>query len=311
MGFGDVFLRHPDLFPARRVGDPWGDESLVIDFAGGPYRFTGLTTAQAETLAERFGEMACDAPPAGSPEPVSIALYRVPDTEFLPVDLDGWSYTFDRRYLEHAVEIAGLDFMARVDWCPNLVGTLWTPLDGGPFFRSQVENFFRLLVAYRLLALGGVLFHSAGVVSGERSFLFLGPSGAGKTTISRLSLTTGREVLSDDMNALCPPPGGGPVRLEKLPFAGDLGNQPGKRRSFPLAAFCRLRQGEHGLKPLRAAESVAFLVGCAPFINADPHRLDALTDNLLRLVRSLPAFELSFAKDAGFWPLLEEACPPQ
>ncbi|MEO1083145.1 MAG: hypothetical protein AAFY88_02780 [Acidobacteriota bacterium] len=311
MAFGDAFLRHPDLFPARRFGDPWGEETLVIDFAGGPYRFTGLTTAQKSTLAERFGDMAGDGLPPGSPEAVPIPLFRAPAAEFKPVDLDGWSYTFDRRYLEHAVEIAGLDFMARVDWRPGLLGALWTPLDGGPFFRSQVENFFRLLVAYRLLELGGVLFHSAGVVSGERSFLFLGPSGAGKTTISKLSLATGREVLSDDMNALCPPPDGGPVRLEKLPFAGDLGNQPGKRRSFPLAAFCRLRQGEHGLKPLRAAESVAFLVGCAPFINADPHRLDALTDNLLDLVRSLPAYELSFAKDGGFWPLLEGECPAQ
>lgn len=307
MAFGDVFLRHPDLFPARRVGDAWGQEELAIDFAGGPYRFVGLNEEQRLTLEDRFGEMVCVESP---PESVDIALFRVPAEEFVPVQLDGWSYTFDRRYLEHAVELAGLEFMGRVDWRPGIVGTLWTPLGGGPFFRSQVENFFRLLVAYRLLELGGVLFHSAGIVSGERAFLFLGPSGAGKSTISRLSLATGREVLSDDMNALCPPPDGGPVRVEKLPFAGDLGRQPGKRQSYPLAAFSRLRQGEHGLSPLRAAEAVAFLVGCAPFINADPHRLDQLTDNLLTHVRSLPSYELSFALDGGFWDLLEEACPP-
>lgn len=309
MAFGDDFLLHPDLFPARRAGDPWGAESLTIDFAGGPYTFRGLSPAQKEALAERFGEMACESPggKAGAAA-VTIALYRVSAAEFRAVELEGWSYTFDRRYRETSVELAGLDFMARVDWRPDLAGCLWTPLEGDAFFRSQVENFFRLLVAYRLLELGGVLFHSAGVVAGDRAFLFLGPSGAGKTTISRISLESGYEVLSDDMNALCPD-SSGQACVEKLPFAGDLGRRPGKRRAFPLAALCRLRQGEHATTPLRPAEAVAFLLACAPFINADPHRLDRLTETLLGHVRRLPALELSFALDAGFWPLLEEACP--
>ena len=278
MAFAEDFLLHPDLFPARRVGDPWGSTTLTIDFAGGPYTFRGLSQSQAQTLAERFGDMVIELSPgsATAEAPIEIDFFRVPRAEFRPVELEGWSYTFDRRYRETSVEVAGLEFMARVDWRPQLTGCLWTPLDGGAFFRSQVENFFRLLVAYRLLELGGVLFHSAGVVNGDRAFLFLGHSGAGKTTISKLSLASGREVLSDDMNALCPD-AEGRLCVEKLPFAGDLGRQPGKRRSFPLAALCRLRQGEHRIKPLRPAEAVAFLVACAPFINAAPHRLDRLT----------------------------------
>ncbi|MEM6795271.1 MAG: hypothetical protein AAF725_14925 [Acidobacteriota bacterium] len=298
--FGETYLRVPDLFPARQAGEAWGARELTVDFVGGPYRFTGLSAGQAKQLRGRFEQMVAENLPAT----VSVAVMRVAASEFKPIELDGWSYTFDRNYLPRSVEVAGLDFMGRVDFEPTLSAALWTPLGDGPFFLSQAENFFRLLVAYRLLALGGVLFHSAAVVSRRVAYLFLGHSGAGKSTISRLSLASGREVLSDDMNALCPVDG--LPHIEKLPFAGDLGNRPGPRQSFPLAAVCRLRQGEHGVRPMTTAEAVAFLIGCAPFVNVDPHRAERLTDNLLNLVRGFPMRELTFAKDPGFWPLIEE-----
>lgn len=52
--------------------------------------------------------------------------------------------------------------------------------------------------------LGGVLVHSAAVVCGGRGLLFLGDSGAGKSTIAMLGLQVGAEVLGDDLNFLIP-----------------------------------------------------------------------------------------------------------
>ena len=136
------------------------------------------------------------------------------------VDLDtrGWEYTLDQDHAESSVRIAGLRLMARLDWAPELKGALWTPEIAGEEWTSVLENYLRLLVAYRLLAEGGVLLHSAGVSDGRSAWLLLGPSGAGKTTASRLCLAAGAEVLSDDLNAARFPDGGGGPVVARLPF---------------------------------------------------------------------------------------------
>ena len=315
--FGKLFLRHPDLFPARQAGEPWDDLELTVNFAGGPYAFSGLSRGQCHELGERFGDLVMPTEASTSalsaPDVTRIKIFRADPNEMLEFDLKGWSYTFDRDYQSHAVRVAGLQFMARIDFgardLSQISAALWTPLDEGPVFLSQVENFFRLLVAYRLLKLGGVLFHSAGVVSNQRGFLFMGHSGAGKTTISRLSLASGRQVLSDDMNALCPLSSdalAGPPTVEKLPFAGDLGRTPTARKRYPLAGLYRLKKGTDRLRPVRRSQAVAFLIGCAPFVNVDPHRLDRLTDNLIYLLDGFPLVELTFSKAGTCWQLLEE-----
>ncbi|MCG8457649.1 MAG: hypothetical protein MI919_15345 [Holophagales bacterium] len=319
--FGELFLTYPDLFPARAAGEPWGRSAVAVDFVGGPYLFQGLIPGQAETLLERFGPLASPVadPSAAGPGAVPIRVLRVGDNEFREVSVEGWCYTFDRDYHPDHLRVAGLRFMARLDGLdagPESfppAACLYTPEAGGPYFLSQVENFFRLLVAYRLLELGGVLLHSAGVVAKGRAYVFSGHSGAGKTTISRLALASGRQVLSDDMNALCwhrepdGENGKGRARVEKLPFAGDLGRTPAPRASHPLAALCRLKKGEATIRPLGRAEAVAFFVGCAPFVNVDPHRLDRLGENLERITGNVPVHELRFPKSGGFWHLLEES----
>src|SRR5262249_12282362 len=142
-----------------------------------------------------------------APAAVRGSLYTAPASDFLPVDTRGWEYAMDFAHGERSVCLAGLHLMARLDWTPNLSpnlgGALWTS-EEGELFPGIGENFLRVLVAYRLLELGGAVLHSAGVADGDGAFLFLGPSGAGKTTLSRQSEAQGRTVLSDDLNALLP-----------------------------------------------------------------------------------------------------------
>ena len=330
MAFGEQFLHFPDLFPLRRSGEPWGNESIDVDFVGGPYRFTGLDASQVEACHERFGELCRDPSTDSSPPTVTTRVFRVGANEFIPLDLSsGWDYSFDRDYSPTAVRLAGVDFMGRLDWQsgPNgadgsdegratapFAGTLWTHEPGGGAFQCLHENFFRVLVAYRLLALGGALLHSAGVVSKGWAHLFLGRSGAGKSTLSRLSQDSGRLVLSDDMNALCPAgevaDSEAPVVVEKLPFAGDLGRIPGPRSAYPLRTLNRLLQGEDAVRPLATSQAVALLIACSPFVNSDPHRLDALVANLEALAGKAPTQELEFALGDTFWTLLDEGVEP-
>lgn len=310
MAFGDQFLHFPDLFPRRRSGEPWGPEAIVIDFVGGPYRFEGIEPRQVAACHERFGELCRPGKDVEKPAVVS-QLFRVGAGEFIPLDLSsGWDYTFDLDFAPEAVRLAGVDFMGRLDGLAaegeegGLAGTLWTHEVEGAAFQCLFENFFRVVVAYRLLALGGALLHSAGVVSKGWAHLFLGRSGAGKTTLSRLSLASGRTVLSDDMNALCPD--GEQTVVEKLPFAGDLGRTPGPRSSYPLRTLNRLLQGEDSVAPLATSKAVAMLIACSPFVNSDPHRLDTLVTNLEKLVGSVPTQDLHFSFGGTFWQLLDE-----
>jgi hypothetical protein len=193
--------------------------------------------------------------------------------------------------------------MARLDWTLHLSGGLWTSEAAGEEWTSVFENYLRVLTAYRLLEEGGAVLHSAGVTDGEAAWLLLGPSGAGKTTASRLCLDRGASVLSDDLNAVRLGEDG--ARLVKLPFTGDLGERSGGTVPLPLRAVLRLVQGaEDEARPLTPAAALAALVAAAPFVNRDPWRREALLAVLERLARSVPAWELTFALQGDVWAIL-------
>jgi hypothetical protein len=308
MSFGTSFLRFPDLFPGRRSGEPWGDRSVLLDVAGGPYLFLGLSPEQEEAVRGRFGGLCRE----GGDAAVTTRVFRAPAADFLKIDTRGWEYTLDMEHEPSSIRLAGLRLMARLDWAPALSGGLWTPEAVGEEWTSVFENYLRVLTAYRLLEEGGAVLHSAGVfgqtTDGEAAWLLLGPSGAGKTTASRLCLDRGASVLSDDLNAVHLEEGG--ARLVKLPFTGDLGERSGGSSLLPLRAVLRLVQGkENEARPLTPAAALAALVAAAPFVNRDPWRREALLAVLERLARSVPAWELTFTLEGDVWAILKKLPP--
>src|SRR5262249_46722626 len=161
--------------PARRAGEPWGERQVSLDLPGGPYAVAGLSRVQAEVARERFGDLCRE----DAPEPPAVRglLFRAPASDFLAVDTRRCEYAMDFAHGPRSVRLAGLHLMARLDWTPDLSGALWTA-EEGDLFPGICENFLRVLVAYRLLALGGVVLHSAGIALGtegedEGAFLFL------------------------------------------------------------------------------------------------------------------------------------------
>jgi hypothetical protein len=308
--FGAGFLVNPDLFPARRGGEAWGGREIALALPGGPYRFTGLNAAQEEAVRGRFGAY-CNSAGHG----VESVLFRAAEADFRTFDLRGWEYGLDLDATPEAVRLAGLRLVGRLDWRPHpagqLAGALWTPDAGSEAFAGIFENFLRVLAAYRLHEQGGAVLHCAAVASpagpsaGTR--LFLGRSGAGKSTVSRLALEHGATVLCDDLNALRPE--GGAAVVEALPFTGDYGDSRTPTPAAPLAGLYRLEKDTaDALRPLSRAEAVACLLACSPYVNADPHRRDELLSNLLGLVLSAgagSAWSLRFSLGGGFWPILD------
>ena len=304
MSFGAKFLTYPDLFPARMSGERWGEEELVVEFAGGPYRFRGLSELQANGLHTRLGELCTS---AEIDRAVDLRVYRVDTADFLERETEPWEpYSLDEEFSADSVRIAGPDWMARIEWGPELSAAVWTSVEE-PLAElvGVFENFFRVVVAYRLLEEGGALLHSAAVIDNDEAFVFVGQSGAGKSTISKISLESGREVLSDDMNALFRRDGG--AVIEKVPFAGDLGQTSTRSRAYPVRGIFRLIQAEEpSLETLPAPQALATLITCTPFLNTDEYRMETLIGNLSTLLDEVELGRLAFALDVGFWKLLRE-----
>jgi hypothetical protein len=302
MRFGERFLQRPDDFPRCSGGDAWGRGTVTLRFSGGPYTFSGLRSDQECAVRERFQGF-CE--PAGGDDAVVVCrVYRCPSEIFRRFDLRGWEMSLDGSHSLGEVRAVGLDLMARLDWQDKaLSAALWTPSAGGPWFAGVLENVFRMLVAYRLLEIGGLLLHSAALSRGDAAWVFPGRSGAGKSTLAALAAAQGCAVLSDDLNALVPD--GSRFTVEGVPFAGD--QRATSRELRPLAGVGLLRQGASvGFTPASRGEAIAGLLSCAPYVNQDPHRLEALAANVARLLDTSRPDKFTFAMTSDVASVLVE-----
>jgi hypothetical protein len=153
------------------------------------------------------------------------------------------------------------------------------------------------LLFIHFLALGrGVEVHSCGLIDSlGRGHLFVGQSGAGKTTMARLwERESGITVLSDDRIILRKVDGG--LWMYGTPWHGDAILASPARA--PLTRVYFLKRGrENELVPLRIAESTANLIACSflPFYNRK-----ALDFTLLffeEIFKTVPGYELRFLPD--------------
>ena len=288
--FGEHFLKHAELFPARFAGEAWGEDAVTIDLPGGPFVVSGLTAEQRTSLLDRFEPAGNDEGAVGAGYP--LQLFRAAPTDFRSIDTRGWEYELE---LDGAA-VAGMNLMARID---DDRGAIWTSVTDREAFWGVVENVLRPLVARRLLASGGLLVHSAAIVLDERGFLFVGPSGAGKSTIAGMALDAGYGVLSDDLNAIAGDD------LVPLPFTGELPSGARRTTPAPLHAIIALEKGSsESVRRLSPAAAAALLIRSAPYVNLDPAHGEALLTRAHELVRSVRTAVLTFRRDSDVWPIL-------
>ena len=285
----------------------WGASSLVLSLAGERIRLDGLSDHQAESLTRRHPDLALDprAVPArqlaGS---IELLRGRVPERPAGDFTLDG---AYAPRVQSHPrrFKMAGEGFLGSAELDPRVRGTVIAEDEHLAVQPIVLENYLRVLVAHRALARGGLLLHCATVVATDRAYLFIGRSGAGKTTLSRSALAAGYDVLSDDAAVVMPGVAG--FEVGYVPFTGELGDQAVDRSSrFPIAALAWLRKTRRlELHGLSAARRVSRVVVCCPFVNHDPDRLDELVSTAHRLVAAHPMVELGVRAGEPFGDVLE------
>jgi energy-coupling factor transporter ATP-binding protein EcfA2 len=108
-------------------------------------------------------------------------------------------------------------------------------------------------VAARVIgASGGVVVHASSVLDGGGALVFMGHSGAGKSTIAALAESVGAEVLSDDRTVITL--GAGGARAWGTPWHGT--HTRGSPRSAPIRGLFLLAQADRdAIVPLTAART--------------------------------------------------------
>ena len=161
----------------------------------------------------------------------------------------------------------------------------------------SVDSLLRICFAQLLAARGGLMFHAAGIATGDVGHVFFGPSGSGKTTVCQLS-APGRRILCDEIVAVRPEGAG--ARLYGTPFAGAWGDSLAE--DVPLRGMFWLKQAaRHRVVPLEDATAVRALLESAVIYDRTPMGLIGTLEAATALIHRVPVTQLEFAPKETLW----------
>lgn len=215
--------------------------------------------------------------------------FTVPSSDSLPILL---------RQSEPLRQVPG-DFSYVLDEASLVLGPSRADFHGVRH-EYALDSLLRILLTVVLLPRRGFLLHAASVVRDGRAYIFVGRSGAGKSTVA--SLSTPGSVLTDEISL---------VRFSDgcwhafgTPFWGEF-RAAGMNRHFPIAGIYFLEQAsEDRLEPLSTKEILRALLPCVLFFAAEKRANEVLLVMLLGLVKQIPCHRLHFRRSADFWSVL-------
>lgn len=165
----------------------------------------------------------------------------------------------------------------------------------------SLTNFLRIIYTFILLEDQGFLIHASSLIRDGNGYLFPGKSGAGKTTITRLS---GDAILLTDEVSLVKMVNG-KFNIFGTPFWGELAIG-GENTSIPLKAVYFPVKDEKGyIKHLKPSQALHKLLPNVLFFVND----EKLNENLFNLcyefILNIPTYKLHFLPDPTFWRLID------
>ena len=172
-------------------------------------------------------------------------------------------------------------------------------------FTDGFHNFLRSFLPQRLLKNETVIFHSSSVVENDEAYLFLGHSGAGKTTITTLSKD--KILLGDDMNLIHKIDGKFYVSAGAIGGVTDTSKV--LNNLYPLKAAFWLKQSlENKIEDFSSSEaSSKYLASMANLFwnQLDKQTIEQVMDFSFKMAASVPLKRLHFKKDKEFWNVIK------
>jgi len=167
---------------------------------------------------------------------------------------------------------------------------------------QEVEHLIRIASAYWIFESGGILIHGAALVRNGNGYLFTGHSGAGKSTVCKV--TKDGFVLNDDLVIL--KDSGQGWEVWATPFTNPKQNKPNHGKAN-LKAILNLKQAkQHRIIVENAANSLADLITHIPVVSSHPENTRNLMDQCQRILNQVKAYRLYFLPDDQFWPLIPD-----
>jgi hypothetical protein len=162
----------------------------------------------------------------------------------------------------------------------------------------SIDTLIRIVHSLELASTGGFLLHAASAIRNGKAYIFTGPSGAGKTTISRLAPASAA-LLTDEISYIRAEAGS--FRAWGTPFAGELGT-PGPNVSAPVAALYFLEHGpQNRTDRLAPADALRSLMKNILFFADDSRLVEGIFETAHRFLENTEAFRLAFVPDAAVW----------
>lgn len=185
--------------------------------------------------------------------------------------------------------------------CSNHFGTgrMEVPAEAGEAeARFVANNFLMMLYAFASAPHGTLLMHASVVAYQGKGYLFLGKSGTGKSTHSRLWLNhiEGCYLLNDDNPLLHIDPLQEEVTVYGSPWSGKTPCYRNER--MPLGALVRLEQApENSIERLKSVHALASVMPSCSNLKPDPQVLGGVMGSLNRLIRRVPVYRLRCLPD--------------
>ncbi len=196
------------------------------------------------------------------------------------------------------IEFDQRGYQGVIDWqtkSASLIQAVKHPLMG-------LDYFLRVTTAVVAFYAGGLMLHAAAVEREGKAYLFLGYSGAGKTTTARNA--PAGSVLNDDLVVLLRSDVGWIVWA--TPFHNPTQNRP-RAGSAPIAKMLYLiKDIKVSLEPPLQGQALAEMVACVPVLTVEPSYLKEYLKRCQEILRCIPYYHLHLLPDDSYWSILLE-----
>ncbi|MDM8543769.1 hypothetical protein QUF90_22060 [Desulfococcaceae bacterium HSG9] len=166
-----------------------------------------------------------------------------------------------------------------------------------------------LLAAWWHTLRGGLYSHSVGVAQGDKGFLFLGDSEAGKTTVAQLSVACGYPALGDDLNMVIRDQENS-YRLVAVPSPVISPTGYSMLRPPLRGVFTLVQDDRNYLAPVSHRQTARALFDSFLQTPSSGRLPDEVVGHAFRtccnIARSVPGYELHFCKSPDFWKVIDE-----
>jgi hypothetical protein len=170
----------------------------------------------------------------------------------------------------------------------------------GVHHEYALDSLLRMYMSWALLPQEGFLLHAASVTRNGKAYIFVGRSGAGKSTVA--SLSPRGSVLTDEISLIRR--ASGQWHAFGTPFWGEF-KADGSNTSAPIAGIFRLIQArENRIEPLRPSEFLKALLPCVLFFSSKVTDHEHLLQILAGACQEISGFNLHFRKNRSFWEVL-------